>query len=68
MFDVPQVLTRGLGFPDRTTMTIIMKLNKHLASKNYGPAGSTSVLIFAITGILSGVVYKTTMKNYQNKR
>ena len=49
-------------------MTIIMKLNKHLASKNYGPAGVTSMLIFAITGVLSGFVYKMTMKNYQNKR
>ncbi|MCR4580115.1 MAG: sugar ABC transporter permease [Treponema sp.] len=68
MFDVPQILTNGNGSPDRTTMTIIMKLNKHLVNKNYGPAGVTSMLIFAITGVLSGVVYKMTMKNYQNKR
>lgn len=68
MFDVPQILTNGNGAPNRTTMTIIMKLNKHLASKNYGPAGVTSMLIFAITGVLSGFVYKMTMKNYQNKR
>lgn len=68
MFDVPQILTNGQGTPNRSTMTIIMKLNKHLANKNYGPAGVTSVIIFAITGVLSGVVYKMTMKNYQNKR
>ncbi len=68
MFDVPQILTNGSGAPDRTTMTIIMKLNKHLANKNYGPAGVTSIIIFAITGVLSGIVYKLTMKNYQNKR
>lgn len=68
MFDVPQILTNGKGSPDRTTMTIIMKLNNHLVSKNYGPAGITSILIFAVTGILSGFVYKSTMKNYQNKR
>ena len=68
MFDVPQILTNGTGGPDRTTMTIIMKLNKHLANKNYGPAGAMSLLLFAITGILSGVVYKSTMKQYQNKR
>ena len=68
MFDVPQILTNGMGTPNRSTMTIIMKLNKHLANKNYGPAGVTSILIFAITGILSGIVYKMTMKNYQNKR
>ena len=68
MFDVPQILTNGKGTPNRTTMTIIMKLNNHLFSKNYGPAGITSILIFAITGILSGVVYKTTMQKYTNKR
>ena len=68
MFDVPQILTNGSGQPNRTTMTIIMKLNKHLANKNYGPAGVTSMLIFAVTGVLSGFVYKMTMKNYQNKR
>ena len=68
MFDVPQILTNGSGAPDRTTMTIIMKLNKHLFSRNYGPAGITSIIIFAITAVLSGIVYKSTMQNYQNKR
>lgn len=68
MFDVPQILTNGKGTPNRTTMTIIMKLNNHLFSKNYGPAGITSIIIFAITGVLSGVVYKTTMQKYTNKR
>jgi len=68
MFDVPQILTKGDGTPNRTTMTIIMKLNKHLANKNYGPAGATSVLVFAVTGVLSGIVYKSTMSKYTNKR
>ena len=68
MFDVPQILSNGAGSPNRTTMTIIMKLNNHLQSKNYGPAGATSVLLFVVTGILSGLVYKTTMGQYQNKR
>ncbi len=68
MFDVPQILTNSEGVPNRTTMTIIMKLNKHLANKNYGPAGATSVLLFVVTGILSGIVYKITMSKYQNKR
>ena len=68
MFDVPQILSNGTGSPNRTTMTIIMKLNRHLQNKNYGPAGATSIIIFAITGILSGIVYKTTMQKYQNKR
>lgn len=68
MFDVPQVLTNSAGTPDRTTMTIIMKLNNHLQSKNYGPAGAISVLLFVVTGVLSGLVYKITMSKYQNKR
>ena len=68
MFDVPQILTNAAGTPDRTTMTIIMKLNNHLQSKNYGPAGAISVLLFAVTGVLSGLVYKITMSKYQNKR
>ncbi len=68
MFDVPQILTNANGGPNRTTMTIIMKLNRHLQNKNYGPAGATSLLIFAVTGVLSAIVYKTTMAQYQNKR
>ena len=34
MFDVPQILTNGTGDPMRSTMTLIMYLNKHLFSKN----------------------------------
>ena len=39
MFDVPQILTNGTGDPMRSTMTLIMYLNKHLFSKNYGMGG-----------------------------
>mgnify|MGYP005963943467 CR=1 FL=1 len=60
MFDVPQILTNGQGNPDRTSMTLIMFLNKHLYSKNYGMAGALSVVLFIITGILSLVVFKIT--------
>ena len=64
MFDVPQILTNGKGAPDRTSLTLIMYLNNHLGSKNYGMAGAVSVLTFIVTGILSAVVYKTTMSQY----
>lgn len=67
MFDVPQILSNGNGNPNRTIMTIIMKLNKHLSNRNYGPAGATSVLLFAITGVLSAIVYNSTMKQYKGK-
>lgn len=63
MFDVPQILTNGTGDPMRSTMTLIMYLNKHLFSKNYGLAGALSVLLFIVTGILSMIVYKVTNGN-----
>ena len=58
MFDVPQVLTNGKGTPNHTSTTLIMDLNSHLYSKNYGMAGALSVVLFIITGILSLVVFK----------
>ena len=58
MFDVPQILTNGTGDPVRSSMTLIMYLNKHLYSKNYGLGGALSVLLFIITGILSLIVFR----------
>lgn len=58
MFDVPQILTNGGGDPMRSTMTLIMYLNKHLYNKNYGMGGALSVVLFIITGTLSMIVYK----------
>lgn len=60
LFDVPQILTNGTGDPMRSTMTLIMFLNKHLYSKNYGMAGALSVILFIMTGILSLIVFKVT--------
>ena len=60
MFDVPQILTNGSGDPMRSSMTLIMYLNKHLYSKNYGLAGALSVVLFVITGALSLLVYRIT--------
>lgn len=62
MFDVPQILTNGTGNPVRSAMTLIMYLNKHLYSKNYGLGGALSVILFIVTGILSLIVYKMTVK------
>ena len=58
MFDVPQILSNGQGTPDRTTMTLIMFLNNHLKSKNYGMAGALSMYLFVISGILCFIVFK----------
>jgi multiple sugar transport system permease protein len=63
MFDVPQVLTAGDGTPARQSMTLIMYLNKHLYSKNYGMAGALSVFLFIITGILSLIVFKFSVQD-----
>ncbi|MBQ9328658.1 MAG: sugar ABC transporter permease [Solobacterium sp.] len=60
MFDVPQILTNGTGDPTRTSMTLIMYLNKHLYSKNFGMGGALSVFLFIITGILSLIVFKVS--------
>ncbi len=58
MFDVPQILTNGTGDPSRTTMTLIMYLNKHLYSKNFGMGGALSVFLFVVTALLSVIVFK----------
>ena len=63
MFDVPQILTNGQGNPDRTSRTLIMFLNSHLKSKNYGMAGALSVYLFIISGILCFIVYRMTNDN-----
>ena len=62
MFDVPQILTAGDGSPNRSTKTLIMFLNDHLFSKNYGMAGALSVILFIITAILSVCVYYALTK------
>ena len=60
MFDVPQVLTNGLGTPNRSSTTLIMYLNNYLGtSKNYGTAGGISVVVFLLTGLLSVLVFKS---------
>ena len=63
MFDVPQILTNGQGNPDRTSMTLIMFLNNHLKSKNYGMSGALSVYLFIISAILCFIVYRMTNDN-----
>ncbi len=59
MFDVPQVLTNAKGTPNRTSFTLIMFLNSHLTNKNYGMGGALSVILFAITGFLSFIVFRS---------
>ena len=57
LFDVPYVLTGGTGGPMRTSMTMVMFLNNHLYSKNYGMSGAVSTLMLLVTGLLSTIVF-----------
>ncbi|MBE5910580.1 carbohydrate ABC transporter permease [Pseudobutyrivibrio sp.] len=70
MFDVPQILTNRTGDPMRTSMTLIMYLNRNLSvgSRNYGFAGALSVFMFILTGILSLIVFKMTGKEDKDGR
>ena len=60
MFDVTQILTNGTGDPMRSSMTLIMYLNNHLYSKNYGMSGALSVILFIITAVLSIIIFKVS--------
>lgn len=67
MFDVPQILTKGAGNPDRTSMTLVMYLNHYLTpSKNYGMSGAISVVLFIISAGLSALVYRSLTASYKN--
>ncbi|MCI1965415.1 MAG: sugar ABC transporter permease [Oscillospiraceae bacterium] len=70
MFDVPQILTNGQGSPNRTSTTIIMYLNNHLFSKNYGMAGAVSTVLFLLCAVLCLLVFKvlTQDESGQKKR
>lgn len=57
LFDVPYILTEGSGGPVRSSMTMVMFLNNHLYSKNYGMSGAISTLMLFVTGLLSIVVF-----------
>lgn len=69
MFDVPQVLTNGKGDPMHSATTMIMFLNNHLFSKNYGMAGALSVILFIICAVFSLIVYYSfTNKDAMKKK
>ena len=57
MFDIPNIITNKQGSPNRTSMTLVMYLNNHLFSNNYGMGGAVSVVLFVVGAILSIVVF-----------
>ena len=46
-----------------TAITLIMFLNSHLKSRNYGMAGALSVYLFIVSAILCFIVYRITNNN-----
>lgn len=66
MFDVPQILTNGSGNPDRSATTMIMYLNNHMYSKNYGMAGAVSTVLFLICAVLCLLVYSIMSGNHDS--
>ncbi|WP_283610204.1 carbohydrate ABC transporter permease [Faecalispora anaeroviscerum] len=67
MFDVPQILTNGNGNPNRTSLTLVMYLNKHLFSENVGMAGAVSVVLFVVSAVLSVIVFFSIREKKQPK-
>ena len=67
MYDVPYILTNKQGFPNRTSMTLIMYLQNYMQNQNYGMGGAISVVIFIFAGILSMFVYKFLVGQYKEK-
>ena len=54
MYDIPQIITNGQGSPVRSSMTVVMFLNNQISvGKNYGKAGTISVVLFIVAAILS---------------
>jgi multiple sugar transport system permease protein len=58
MFDIPNIMTRGAGGTDRTSMTLVMYLNNFLSgTRDYGMAGALSIILFIVGGVLSLIVF-----------
>jgi multiple sugar transport system permease protein len=67
MFDVPQILTKGTGDPNRSSMTVLMYMNKHMFSKNYGVSGALSFILFMVTAVLSIIVFSLNSKTEEGR-
>ncbi len=68
MYDVPQIITKNGEQVQRTSMTVVMYLQKHLYSKNYGLAGALSVILFVVAGALSLLVFYVTTEREPKKK
>jgi multiple sugar transport system permease protein len=59
LFDVPAVLTDGIGAPQNSLMTMIIFLyNQAFRYENFGYASAVAYGIFAIISVLSFIIFK----------
>ena len=58
----------GKGNPNNCATTMIMYLNSHMFSKNYGMAGAVSVILFIICAVLCVVIYRSTNEDEGRKK
>ena len=68
MYDVPQIITKNGESVNRTSMTVIMYLQKHLYSKNYGMAGALSVIVFVVAAVLSLLIFASVKEKEPKKK
>ena len=69
MYDVPQIITKDGLSCDRTSMTVVMYLQRYLSvSKNYGMAGALSVILFIVAAVLSLLIFATVQEREPKKK
>lgn len=58
-FEIPRVITDGLGAPDKSLLTMMMQMHTlAFKSMQYGYGSAYAIGIFAITAIFAGISYR----------
>ncbi len=58
-FEIPRVITDGLGAPDKSLLTMTMQMHTlAFRSMQYGYGSAYAMGIFAVTAVLAGVSYR----------
>ncbi|RSK25703.1 sugar ABC transporter permease [Bacillus sp. HMF5848] len=64
LFDLPMLLTDGLGKPDGSLNTMVLYLyNQAFRYNNYGYAATIAYMLFLITVIFSGITFKSMYRD-----
>lgn len=68
LFDLPMLLTDGVGSPDGSLNTMVLYLyNQAFKYNNYGYASAVAYGLFVITLLFSAIVFKGMFKNERRK-